>query len=243
MMIYYYMSVEGYDSNGRKIDFLKDNLENQHLKVSRLNALNDIFEFRSHNLSNCEMRKLFEWVRKEQSRKQGIICFSRSWQNPVMWGHYGDSNRGVCLGFEAKQETLRNLSEIEYINERIALEKDDLPNRPNQPQTKINNFLNILLETKFRDWSYEQEMRLPVGLTENEAENPPSFYPFKDVGALKEIYVGAFSEVTKEQLEEWLQKYPHQVEFLKTRAAFQSFKICTNRLGFSRGGQAKLENA
>jgi len=30
----------------------------------------------------------------------GVMCFSSTWKNPVMWSHYADQHRGICLGFE-----------------------------------------------------------------------------------------------------------------------------------------------
>lgn len=225
------MPVEGFNANGDKIQFLRNNLVNQHLKVSRLDALNDIFEFRNHNLSDGETRELFEWVINDGSKERGIICFSRIWQSPVMWGHYGDSNRGVCLGFDID---INSLAKIKYIRKRVSLMPSDVPTSRNQPQEKRDEFLDVLLETKYKDWKYEKEMRLPIRIGEEEANASLVFAPFHIVGTLKKIYVGAFSKITKDELEVWLGDYPHQVEILKTRAAFQSFEICTNQLGFSK---------
>ena len=31
---------------------------------------------------------------------RAILCFSRNWDNLLLWSHYGDSHTGVCLGFD-----------------------------------------------------------------------------------------------------------------------------------------------
>ncbi|MGH0000789.1 DUF2971 domain-containing protein [Pseudovibrio ascidiaceicola] len=226
MLVYYYMQTEGYNQQGDKINFLKNNLENKHLKISRLKALNDIFEFLSHDQSNPSIRNQFKDAISAKRKTQGFISFSRSWRSPVMWGHYGHSNQGACLGFEIED---KRLSRINYITERMTASKNELLSL-----NIASNFLDVLLSTKFADWSYEKEMRLPVGLDSHEGEsNEPAFAPFDEIGILKKIFVGAFSSTSRSQLDEWVNGYPHPVEMLKTRAAFQTFEICSDKRGLN----------
>ncbi|MDW9570209.1 DUF2971 domain-containing protein [Sinorhizobium meliloti] len=30
----------------------------------------------------------------------GIVCLSDNWQHPMMWSHYADRHRGICLAFD-----------------------------------------------------------------------------------------------------------------------------------------------
>ena len=34
------------------------------------------------------------------SALRAILCFSRNWDNLLLWSHYGDRHMGVCLGFD-----------------------------------------------------------------------------------------------------------------------------------------------
>ena len=34
------------------------------------------------------------------SDRFGLLCFTKHWRNPVLWSHYADTHRGLCLGFE-----------------------------------------------------------------------------------------------------------------------------------------------
>ena len=41
---------------------------------------------------------------------RGVLCFSRGWHNPLLWSHYGDKHRGVCLGFDVPNAHIVHVS-------------------------------------------------------------------------------------------------------------------------------------
>lgn len=75
-------------------------LYERRLKISRLDELNDPFEFLPFDLSNRAQRWAVRETRKQLGEKQGILCFSAAWSDPVIWAHYSDKHKGLCLGFE-----------------------------------------------------------------------------------------------------------------------------------------------
>jgi len=58
-------------------------LKNQRLKLAIINKLNDPFEHIGIDLSNKEIRTQFKFLRDYLSSKYGILCFSKSWNNPL----------------------------------------------------------------------------------------------------------------------------------------------------------------
>lgn len=54
----------------------------------------------------------------ELSHKCAMLWFSKSWRDPVLWAHYDDLHRGICPGFEVRQEKRQ---EVEYVQERLAV--------------------------------------------------------------------------------------------------------------------------
>jgi hypothetical protein len=75
-----------------------DDLRRRRLKIAELNKLNDPFEFLGVNLSNPDLRRSFRVMKDEMAKKRGLLCFSRSWRNPVQWSHYAAKHTGLCLG-------------------------------------------------------------------------------------------------------------------------------------------------
>jgi hypothetical protein len=75
------------------------NLQNKRLKLSTIDDLNDPFDLFPLDTTNLDVSNVEELV-KNFRRAHAILCFSRNWDNLLLWSHYGDSHTGVCLGFE-----------------------------------------------------------------------------------------------------------------------------------------------
>jgi hypothetical protein len=70
------------------------------LKLSRIYDLNDPFELTPFDLTDAGIREAFLKTRDEVGEERGLLCFSSGWSDPVIWAHYSDRHRGLCLGFE-----------------------------------------------------------------------------------------------------------------------------------------------
>jgi hypothetical protein len=128
----------------------------------------------------------------------------------MLWSHYADKHRGVCLGFDVNDEKLEHVS---YLNARFP-----------KPHNRMSQtFMQKLLYTKFAHWSYEDEYRLYVSL--NDQENGLYFVPFSEELSLRQVIVGAESAVTRAQVSSALGPTASDVEQFKARPAFKSFRI------------------
>lgn len=145
--------------------------------------------------------------------KYGITCFSRTDDNILMWSHYANSHKGICLGYSLDENTdLENyflditkclphlgtfgcdMLPIEYVdqNARPVFRLDD---------KDIKKNVKRLLRTKYRAWEYEQEVRLMI-MTKDKPYFPGPIFYHKDY--LKEITFGAmmrFSDFMKNYLD------------------------------------------
>lgn len=187
---------------------LKD-LEERRLKIARIMELNDPFEFLGVDLTNRDLRKVLKETKSELSKSNGLLCFSRDWTNPLLWGHYADKHKGVCLGFEVPDD---HLAEVEYVSERLPM-----PAEIDEP------FMKKLLLTKFDHWRYEEEYRAYVSITD---EIDGYYYAnFSDSLKLKQVIVGDQSRITRAQISEALGELAMGVEAFKARAAFKSFEV------------------
>src|SRR6266498_1253390 len=105
------------------------NLERKMIKVSRIKKVNDLFELQPYLRLSKEERKLFGKVRSRIADAYGMACFSTDWQEPIMWGHYADSNKGMVLGFELVSNRF-DMREVQYPSERkkISLKPQTITN-------------------------------------------------------------------------------------------------------------------
>ena len=186
----------------------------RRLRISRIGSLNDPFEFLAADLSDRIFRRAFVKMKRAMSKSRGIICFSKDWQNPVLWGHYADRYRGLCLGFEVRAE----LTKIDYVNQRIRCVGDDIDEAQMQK----------ILSSKFEHWGYENEYRLFCSLDEK-SDDDHYYLDFSDDIKLKRVMVGAESTITRAELANALGEIAHQVKVFKVRPAFRKFKVVKNR--------------
>ena len=98
-----------------------EDLRERRLKIARIAELNDPFEFAAVDLSNAWLRQGWEPMKQAMADRYGILCFSRTWDSPVLWAHYADNHRGFCLGFDVPDNEY--LMKVEYIEKRIPAEE------------------------------------------------------------------------------------------------------------------------
>ena len=193
-------------------------LKHCRLKVATLDDLNDPFELRGVRLGDPSDRRCFSRWRKSKVAKIGLLCFSKSWRNPVLWSHYANEHKGICLGFDVPESCLK---EVTYVPERLRFEQLV----PNESQ------LQQLLRTKFKDWGYEAEYRRIVDLDKTcEADNF-HFWPFGRDLELREVVLGARCKVQKSHLEALLGDGFNCIKLVQARPAFQTFKVVTDKRG------------
>lgn len=153
-----------YASGMRAYKFLNakfglDGLRKKRLRQSRLHELNDPFELTPYDLTNPSVRQTFLQTRQEVGEGRAVVCFSSDWCDPVIWAHYSDKHRGLCLGFEIpeiKGDAENDESAyVSYIEKPLCfpakfLELED---------QKRFEVVRTILFTKFKHWEYEHEIR------------------------------------------------------------------------------------
>jgi len=147
-------------------------LENRRLKIARISDLNDPFELLGTDLSNQELRTAFVEMKNALDKNHGLLCFSKRWRNPVLWSHYSDGHRGLCLGFDVPDELLMGVT---YSGKRTTSEK-----LFSKDQSVREREMNRLLSTKFSHWRYENEVRCFVSLEDEDPHNGFYFLEFSN---------------------------------------------------------------
>ncbi len=119
---------------------------------------------------------------KVVSDRWRIFCVSASPTSALMWSHYSDKHRGICLEFGTDNAVFGSAARVEYLDE--------------YPKLKIFGKQEAtigLLLAKSCDWNYEQEYRLICPRSTNEPDHPlrmeGDYVPIP-AGALKSIIVG-----------------------------------------------------
>jgi hypothetical protein len=198
-----------------------ESLRKKRLKLARFDDMNDPFELLGVELKSPQDRADFQALKQEMARTVGMLCFSKTWSNPVLWSHYADKHRGLCLGFDIPDEWA---VEVSYTGARL---KADLEH--SLPSEKNSSFGHKLLTTKFSHWRYEKEVRTIIRLENSHSEHGHNFLPYCNALRLREVIIGPRNELTAANIEELIADCPYDVEVIHTRLAFRSFKVVRNR--------------
>jgi hypothetical protein len=109
----------------------------------------------------------------------------RNWDNLLLWSHYGDSHKGVCLGFDIPEGEPGKNYDTDVLYQPSVLPK---PER----QEDVNIDLAVrLLHTKHESWSYEQEVRMVIGINDPPDANALWWIDFGPILVLKEVVIGS----------------------------------------------------
>jgi hypothetical protein len=198
------------------------NIALRRIKIARFADLNDPFELMGVDIGDRRYRKAFHETKTQINEDKGLICFSKSWSNPLIWGHYAEKHMGICLGFDVPAELL---APVIYTDHLLEMEVDPRKKVPKPTQ----KFMDALLRTKFSDWKYEDEMRLFTRLDHDTVESGNYFLPFSENLILREIILGPRCELPIEGIRNIVANYDPLVVVLKSRIAFTRFEVLENK--------------
>ena len=188
------------------IDSLKktQNLTQKYVEALRIQCHNPV-----------ELQRIADKSIKEVKKAFGVTCFSKNKDNLIMWAHYSDKHKGVCLKFDILGDPdffmipfLVNYTKdyplINFIREFKSLAK-------------------LFLETKSIDWAYENEVRI--------LKKGADYYPFNKK-SLVEIIFGARSQqddrekiIKSAQIGEFV-----DISFNISKISDTKFELCFQRI-------------
>lgn len=122
----------------------------------RYNATNPDYE-----VDDPEQFLLGQYIQEELLRRynKGLFSLAERANCPLMWSHYGDQHRGVCLGYSVPDAAVPDVHKVRYGGSRLVqasavaamLEGDDVARR---------GVDEAVLLRKAKPWAYEREWRL-----------------------------------------------------------------------------------
>jgi len=205
-------------------------LSQAKLWVSEPTSFNDPFEFRLKRSStqkgldkihrtdihlNEEFLEGFISAFEKKISKMGVVCFSKSCDNILMWSHYSDGHKGMCLEFELDSKQTLSDKAIYQVNYSLEYPEINLENNI----WSIDGAAKILY-TKSKEWEYEQELRLI-----RESGNELIDYPIK----LSSIIFGLKTPENEIDMIKKILK-GQDIHYKKVRLADNNYKLEINGL-------------
>lgn len=163
----------------------------------------------------------------------GIYCLTEEKANLLMWPHYADSHRGICLEFETALWPFNLAFPVRY--------SDEYP-RINRAVESAYETLNKSLLTKSTCWSYEREWRIimrnpseqqlrSLGERSDDharwtrAQHGPGIYNFPREALTKVIFGLRSGAAEKDKVRAWIAKAGLTIRFAEAQQDQERFEI------------------
>lgn len=179
----------------------------RRFRISRLLELNDPFEWRfgivGHEPEKTrEADALVEEFTTSVNDFTGVICYSGSATQPVLWAHYANRHQGLV--FEVNHPVgSTSPCKIQYTDKRPALHAYQHPNSAQERKDYVMPLIEQLRTQKSPGWSYEDEYRTFFNLAKRTAINGHFFTPIRD-GFLKRVILGMKCRFEEDEIKKTL---------------------------------------
>lgn len=80
-----------------------------------------------------------------------VFCVSTKRDDILMWSHYADSHKGVCLEFDGRSPLMAHAQKVNYARKRVPI---------NPYYDNTDRMFEMGMLTKSKHWAYETEWRL-----------------------------------------------------------------------------------
>jgi hypothetical protein len=143
-------------------------------------------------------RSLRQYIISELEKDVGIFCLSRPNDDLLMWAHYADSHRGICLEFSVRVDP-------PFFTEAQPVRYQDSYPRFNYFNSDKDERAEKSFLTKSKHWAYEQEFRV-VDLTRG-----PGIRQYPEELLTSVILGCAITPSDAGEVRSWVSSLPHPV--------------------------------
>lgn len=217
----------------RTVEFIESETIGGLIKISQPSVYNDLFDcgfyidsekymndrkwICNQNLlfmgNTADMKEMFQKsinkIELEYKEENYFTCFSEENNNPLMWAHYADSHKGICIEYDydkIPKEIKRLIFSIIYKEKRydatqlLAYHNKNLARNPSFYKSSM--------------WRYEKEWRFRIDRTEIDSIKNKSVkeinsgsHIFLELSStIKSIYFGMNFNFNNKEITEYLKK-------------------------------------
>lgn len=135
---------------GAPLTDLSDEALQNILQGQRVNAPDSVLK----DMFKDAATKVIQEITERFLNERGVACFTESPDNLLMWSHYADGGRGMCLAFSSAERLFERARKVIYSDEIPRLDLDGML------CNKEYEAVIELYRTKSSHWAYENEWRV-----------------------------------------------------------------------------------
>jgi hypothetical protein len=176
----------------QRFQYFVNLIENGVMKFSKPSEFNDPFdccptqfsELPPNALPHAVTDELNRHIQHATSQVLGVSCFTPHPDKLLMWSHYGDQHRSVCVGFDSEillESAPKNSEGNPLYTEIRKVQYTSF--RPNEEDKEA-------IFIKSEEWSYEDEYRIVSSAKKGHPQWGSGIWNIP-VSAIKEVIIGA----------------------------------------------------
>ena len=157
-----------------------------------------------------ELKEKFtnEIIRKvKDARNNALIsCFSKRYDSILMWSHYGDKHKGICIEFDRPEN---DFLDVKYSKKRCKFDLEDTTRRVlgymlSNEEVDVNDkglirCISKPFIVKSLDWKYEEEVRCVLSPNSEGVSTLEELSLYKMPTNISKIYIGCKVDKTSEE--------------------------------------------
>lgn len=161
----------------------------------------DSFEELKENFTNEIIQKV-----KDARNNALISCFSKRYDSILMWSHYGDKHKGICIEFDRPD---KDFLDVKYSKKRCKFDLEDTTRRVlgymlSNEEVDVNDkglirCISKPFIVKSLDWKYEEEVRCILSPNSECVSTLEELSLYKIPTNISKIYIGCKVDKTSEE--------------------------------------------
>lgn len=161
----------------------------------------DSFEELKEKFTNEIIQKV-----KDARNNALISCFSKRYDSILMWSHYGDKHKGICIEFDRPD---KDFLDVKYSKKRCKFDLEDTTRRVlgymlSNEEVDVNDkglirCISKPFIVKSLDWKYEEEVRCILSPNSECVSTLEELSLYKIPTNISKIYIGCKVDKTSEE--------------------------------------------
>lgn len=161
----------------------------------------DSFEELKEKFTNEIIQKV-----KDARNNALISCFSKRYDSILMWSHYGDKHKGICIEFDRPD---KDFLDVKYSKKRYKFDLEDTTRRVlgymlSNEEVDVNDkglirCISKPFIVKSLDWKYEEEVRCILSPNSECVSTLEELSLYKIPTNISKIYIGCKVDKTSEE--------------------------------------------
>lgn len=95
----------------------------------------------------------------DEFAQRGVLSLSATWSSALMWSHYADEHRGICVEYDTTDQEHPNLGPVSYRAPRAVKASDLVRWKGRDDDAAKQRVIQTYFYAKSGEWKYEKEWR------------------------------------------------------------------------------------